>query len=153
EGMPILLDATERDLPYTILPMRCLNEQGLLISSITPDWIDIATKAKSKTTVSAQLALAPSGALKGKLEFTLDGYEAFKARQDFRKKGEEDYLKKFFQNQSWEVTKTDIQNVQEPAIPLKQVHEVTLAGESDEPNNIIYINPFVAWKAEDNPFK
>jgi len=152
-GKPVLLDATEKFLPYAILPMRCLNSQGLMISTITPDWIDIAPKAKARTVVEANLMLDPGGGMKGKMQFTFDGYDAFKMRKEYHTKGEDGYIKSFFQSKDWQIEKNEFQNVKELSLPLKEIHEVSIGEHSSVAGDIIYLNPFVHSKEAANPFK
>ncbi|HLZ16164.1 MAG TPA: DUF3857 domain-containing protein, partial [Cyclobacteriaceae bacterium] len=72
----LLLDATEKYLPYDVLPSRCLNGRGLRISKTNFGWIDITSKAKEKTYINADLVLTDAGKLEGKITYALDGYDA-----------------------------------------------------------------------------
>lgn len=72
----LLLDATDKYLPMNILPERCLNGQGLVISKTNHGWINIEPKAKARTVVNADLALSETGELKGKVIYSYEGYDA-----------------------------------------------------------------------------
>ena len=50
-----LLDATEPFLPMELLPDRCLNGQGMVVSKLNHGWVNLETKAKSKTVITADL--------------------------------------------------------------------------------------------------
>jgi hypothetical protein len=132
--------------------MRCLNGQGLMISTLTPDWIDVVPKAKARTVVDANLILDPNGGMQGKLLFTFDGYDAYKMRKEYHTKGEEEYIKALFQIKDWQIEKSEFQNVQELSLPLKEVHDVRIEPSSVS-GDIIYLNPMVHSKEEANPFK
>jgi hypothetical protein len=153
-GKMILLDATEKYLPANVLPERCLNGQGLLISrNSRHGWIDLQSKAKSKTTISADLLLEEDGALKGKLNFTRDGYDALRMRKDFVTKGEESYLKDVTKSRSWQIEKSEFKDIKNIDLAAKESHDLSIQEHASVAGNVIYINPFVIAQLESNPFK
>jgi hypothetical protein len=152
-GKTMLLDATDRHLPMTVLPKRCLNGTGLLISKVNHGWIPIETKTKARTMINADLALDAQAILKGKLSFVYDGYDAHKIREGYFKKGEEDFLKGFLSNRLWTVEKTEFQNVNDVNVSAKQIHDVIINEHATTAGDVIYINPFVTNQLKDNVFK
>lgn len=153
DGKPLLLDATERYLPIGILPERCLNGQGLIISKNFHGWISLETKTKARTVINADLLLDNSGDLKGSISYTRDGYDAVPMRKNFFSKGEVEYVKNFTASRmNWHITKSNFENMDDISKPAKEHHEllinenVTLAGSQ------MYINPFVTDQLEKNPF-
>jgi hypothetical protein len=152
DGVPILLDATEKYLPFTVLPMRCLNGQGLMVSNISPTWIDLSSATKARTVVDANLSMDNEGVLSGKLQFTHGGYDAFKMRKEYHLKGEDEYVKAFSQIKNWQVEKSEFQNVKDLNLSVKESHQVSNNEHSSMAGDIIYINPFVRSAEEINPF-
>ncbi|MFM9837111.1 MAG: DUF3857 domain-containing protein [Cyclobacteriaceae bacterium] len=153
DGKTILLDATEKYLPFDILPSRCMNGQGLVISKKNHGWVTISTKAKAKTIVSADLALAADGELKGKIQYTRDGYDAEAMRESYNKKGEATYVKDFLASKQWQVEKSAFQDVKDLSKSVKESHEVSISEHSSAAGDVIYINPFVTSQEQENPFK
>ena len=149
----LLLDATEKYLPYNTLPSRCLNGQGLVISKTNHGWIDIASKAKSKTTTSLDLVLADDGSLKGKIQFMRDGYDAHEMREELLTKGEAEYVKKNTANKPWQIEKTEFQDVKDMEKPAKEIHAVQIDDHVTVAGDVMYINPYVLPQVDDNPFK
>ena len=149
----VFLDATERFLPVNVLPERCLNGEGLVISKTRHGWIKLETKAKAKTSVNAELTIEDTGDLKGKLAYARDGYDAISMRNSYISKGEEAYVKDFLGTRSWEVNKTEFQNIQEIDKSTKENHELTIREHATAAGDVIYINPFVTSQIVDNPFK
>lgn len=149
----ILLDATEKLLPMHILPDRCLNGEGLVISSTVHGWTKIETKAKARTVVSADFNLKEDGELKGKLKFTRDGYDAFAMRKSYQSKGEQQYLKDLLGEKTWQVEKTEFQKVKDINLPVEEQHELTISAHASVAGDAIYINPFVTQRVEENPFR
>jgi hypothetical protein len=153
DGKKYMLDATDKLLPMGVLPERCLNGQGLIISETNHDWTSLTTKVKARTAVAAELALDDSGDLKGKINFSRDGYDAHKMRKAFSSKGEETYVKDALSGRSWEVEKTEFQDLEEISKPAKEIHELTIREHITKAGDIMYINPFVTGQLESNPFK
>ncbi len=153
DGKTILLDATEKYLPFDVLPSRCLNGQGLVISKKNHGWVTISTRAKAKTIVSVDLALAVDGELKGKIQYTRDGYDAETMRESFNKKGEATYVKDFLATKQWQVEKSAFQDIKDLSKSVKESHEVSLSEHSSSAGDVIYINPFVTSQVQENPFK
>lgn len=149
----ILLDATEKYLPLDILPDRCLNGQGLIISKINHGWIDLETKFKSKTIITTDLSLTHEGMLKGRVDYIRDGYDAFTMRKNLFKQGEEMYKEQLYDGKPWEVSSCRFENMEEIDKPAKEIHEVAISEYATVTNDAIYINPFITAQLKENPFK
>jgi hypothetical protein len=149
----LFLDATEKYLPMGILPERCLNGQGLVISKTSHGWIDIESKIKARTVVSSELALKETGEINGKVNFTWDGYDALRLRTEYQKKGQEEYLKSFLSDKNWEITKSEFQYVKEIERSAQQVHEFSSGDYGTLAGDVIYLNPFIATQTKENIFK
>ncbi|HTJ48931.1 MAG TPA: DUF3857 and transglutaminase domain-containing protein [Cyclobacteriaceae bacterium] len=153
EDKTLLLDATEKYLPMDILPERCLNGQGLVVSKLNRGWIDVVSNAKSKTSITAEMMLTDKGDLKGKLQYSRDGYDAYDMRKSYHKDGEEAYLKDFLGTKTWQVDKSEFQNMKDLKVQAKEIHEVVIPEHASTTGNVIYINPFLEGNMSENPFK
>lgn len=149
----LFLDATEKYLPMGILPQRCLNGQGLVISKTNHGWIDIDAKAKARTVINSEFSLNENGELKGKVNWTCDGYDAYQLRCDYHKKGEGDFVKEFLSDKNWEISKSEFQNINEIERHAQQSHEFSVTEYGTVAGNIIYLNPFVTGQTKENIFK
>ena len=149
----LFLDATEKYLPMGILPERCLNGQGLAISKTNHGWINIEPKAKARTVVNSDISLSEDGALKGKVKFSREGYDAHKLRVEYLKKGESDYLTEFLADKNWEISKTEFQNIKEIENNAQQMHEFSINDYSTLAGDVIYLNPFFTAQTKENVFK
>jgi hypothetical protein len=148
----LLLDATDRYLPMTTLPARCLNGQGLIVSKVDRGWMDINSKVKAKTVTSADFTLSETGELKGTLGFTHDGYNASAMRKAYFKKGEETYLKEA-KSSTWGVEKSEFADLKDFDKSAKVKHSLTIAEGATVAGDVIYITPIITDKIEENPFK
>ncbi len=149
----LLLDATEKHLPYTIIPERCLNGQGLVISKTNHGWINIDPKAKAKSIVSADLKVSADAEINGTINISDDGYNALDTRKDYHSKGEKDFTKDFLNEKRWTATKSEFVNVTDLSKPISQTHGITIQDHASPAGNVIYLNPFVTSQLKGNPFK
>lgn len=148
-----LLDATERLLPTGMLPERCLNGNGFLVSKDGYQWVKLQSNTKSRTVVNADLKLDGSGDLIGKLQIDRGGYDALTNRKKYQSKDEAEYVKDFLAGRSWEVTKTEIGNVKDINQPLKETYELIINEHVVSTPDALYFNPLLVHKIEENPFK
>ncbi len=148
----LMLDATEKYLPYDVLPERCLNYDGFVIDQPGPRWIKINSTTKASTTVNGDLKINENGDLQGKLVFDRGGYDALDARRDYEVKGKDAYIKHFLRDKTWQIEKSEIQNVGEMGKPFTEAYEVVINDVTTRAGALMYINPFVALREETNPF-
>jgi hypothetical protein len=149
----LTLDATDKYLPIGVLPERCLNGPALIISKTNHGWINVDAKTKSRTVVSTDLTLKESGELTGRVNYTFDGYDAHRVRKDYFAEGETDYLKKFMEDKTWEIQKSEFQNLKEIDQNAKQLHELIINEHCTLAGNVIYLNPYVTSQIKENVFK
>ena len=151
-----LLDATEPLLPFGMLPLRCLNDQGRVFSLDKPSyWIDMTTPQREKTTYSIDLTLQDDGKLKGTLTRFSTGYSAFLKRAEVKKFNSTD---EYFDHVSGDIhgikfTKSSISNVDSLDNPIAETYQVELNPSDKMVNNRIGLSPFLIEQIKTNPFK
>jgi len=148
----MLIDGTDRNLPMTSLPKRCLNGSGLIISKEGSDWIPITT-GKSRTVVGGEFKINSSGELTGKLNIARDGHAGGSMRESYLDLGKEKYLTESFGKKSWEIAKSDFVNVDNPKESVKELHDLVIRDHAQVSGDMIYLNPYVMGRMEENPFK
>jgi len=149
----IFLDATDKHLPMQLLPERCLNGEGLVISATNHGWVNIETKSKTRTAVSGEFAVVDDGSLTGKMSYNSDGYDAHRYRKAFNAKGEQEFVKDFMADKPWTVEKSEFQNVKEIDQNLVQTHNIKVQEQATVAGEMMYINPFVDMQVKENLFK
>ena len=149
----ILLDATQKLLPIGVLPERCLNGQGLVISKNGYSWVPLTTPTKSRTLTSADLTLSDGGDFSGKISIDRTGYFAERERRKYISKGEVEYIKSFIGSRPWQVSKSNFENTNQLSASLKENHEINIGEHSTVAGDLIYFNPFFLYRVEENPFK
>jgi transglutaminase-like putative cysteine protease len=148
-----LLDATEKLLPIGMLPERCLNGNGLAISKEGFQWLNLQTATKSRTVMNVDLALVASGELNGKLIIERGGYDGLASRKRYLTEEEKEYVKDFVGGNSWEITQKEITNVKEIHLPMKETYELVMSEQITSAGDVIYLNPLLLERIEENPFK
>jgi len=150
----VLLDATDRLLPTGVVPERCLNGRGLVISgSSGVSWVDLKSPFKSRAFYNTNLTLDPDGALKGTIQVDRSGYYAQSKRKSYLSSGEDEYVKALIAGRSWTVEKSEFINAKDVSEPFKETHDVVIDNHVTTAGDLMYINPFLFLKAEQNPFK
>ncbi|HEX6227228.1 MAG TPA: transglutaminase domain-containing protein, partial [Chryseolinea sp.] len=152
-GKQILLDATDKLLPVGIIPERCLNGNGLVISKQGYRWAKLVTPLKTKSFLTAELTLDADAILKGKISFDRVGYSAHRSRKSFLSKAENDYIKDVIGTHSWEISKSEFLNAKNIDQTFKETHEVTINDHVTTAGDVIYLNPFIEMQEVENPFK
>lgn len=150
---PIFLDATEKYLPINVLPERCLNGEGLLTSRFNFGWITLTSKVKSKSTITATLAMEEDMNLKGTVSYVRNGYDAQAARERYQDMGNEEYLKDFFSGKTWEVESSAIENMDSLQKDVRETHHVSITDQISTAGDVVYVNPFTTAQIQENPFR
>jgi hypothetical protein len=148
----LYLDATEKYLPMNVLPQRCLNGEGLLVSKINTGWVNLDAKGRARTVIDAVLTLSNDGSMDGKLQYALHGYDGSNSRKAFFKEGEENYFKTASPN-TWEIKSKAFENSTDITKPAIKKLEVTIPSHASIAGDQIYINPFVTQQLTENPFR
>ena len=152
DGKIMLIDATERLLPMDMLPERCLNDKGLVISKTNSRWIGLTSSAKSRTTVVAKLNLSDSQ-LDGTIEYSRSGYDAMNVRKAFLSKGKQEYVKVSLGTKGWDITNSEFKSFDDIDGNPVESHVISIPDHVNEAGNVIYIDPFITSKTSENPFK
>lgn len=148
----ILLDATDKYLPMNALPLRCMNEVGLLIDENKAEWIPIQS-TRSRLTVTTNVTISELGELIGDLKINREGIAASNCRSTIKTKGEKDYVKDLFSGKSWEVQKSSFENIDNGNGAITEAHTIAITDHIQDVGERIYFNPLVYGIQEDNPFK
>lgn len=148
----ILLDATDKFLPMNALPLRCMNEVGLLIDEQEAEWIPIEA-TRSRLAVTTNVTINESGELIGDLKINREGIAASNCRNTIKSKGEKDYVKDLFSGKSWEVQESSFENIENGSGALSEAHTIAITDHLQDVGERIFFNPLVYGIQEDNPFK
>ena len=154
DSKSVLLDATEKDFPFGLLPYRCLNQRGYAISKIRPGWVDLhPSKGMDKSTMCL-LSLDEQGNMDGSINHKNDGYSALNIRNKIRQDGEDKYVENMkSMHSNWTVNTVEINSPAEINQPVKEKIELNISNAAEALGNVIYINPILTGKIDENPLK
>jgi len=150
----ILLDATEKNMPFGLLPTRCLNQRGYTISETKPGWVDLVPQKGYDRTAMCVVSLDEEGKLSGSVSYKYDGYSGLDLREKLRNNGEEKVVENFASaHPDWSIKKMDFEGEEEIGEPVKEIIELDINGKGEAMGDMIYIDPILTGKIEENPFK
>lgn len=150
-----LLDATEPLLPFGMLPMRCLNDQGRVMSLDKPSyWIDMASPEKQTNTVILDLTLQPDGKIKGTMTHYSIGYEAYEKRKEIKNfNSVDEYVENLGEHSKFKILSSTISNVDSLDQPMFEKYEIEVKEYDSMDHDRFRFNPSVIDRLQVNPFK
>lgn len=153
DGNRILLDATEQYCAPNMLPLRCINDKGRLISSPGTFFVDIESKTTSQSMTRIKATLNDEGVISGNINLAYTGNKALKERSRFNSKTEDEILELIDEEYtSMNVESAEIHNLSDLGKRFLNVLEVEMVDELDMNSELIYINPFLMDQIKSNPF-
>jgi hypothetical protein len=151
-----LLDATDPMLPFGLLPLDCINDQGRVMSMDKPSyWIDLVASEKKTRTYALDLTLQEDGKIKGTMINYSSGYEAFEKRKAIKRYNTVDEYVDALDNRlkKIKILKSDIKNLDSLDKPLVEKYEIEIDIYNDLNRNRLSFNPFLIDRIAENPFK
>ncbi len=143
-GKSYLLDATDKDLPFGVLPYRCLNYYGRVMDFKKGSyWYDIVPDNQNRMIFRSQVAFDQEEDLvKGTFDSFQTGYFALSKRKQMRNTTEDEYLSKIEEssNDDIEIVEYTLKENQSNAKTVAERFQFEWEGTmgSDQ----IYFNPF-----------
>ncbi|MGV3508210.1 MAG: DUF3857 domain-containing protein [Sphingobacteriaceae bacterium] len=153
DGTSYLLDATDPMLPFGLLPLRCINDKGRVISFDKPStWIDLTASQKESKSINMDLTVDETGKVKGNMRISSAGYEAYNKRYAIKKFNSVDEYVEDLDERYPKIrfTKSDIKNIDSLEQALTESFEIEINAQNNE---LITVNPFFMNRIAENPFK
>jgi hypothetical protein len=150
------LDATEPLLSFGMLPMRCLNDQGRVMSLDKPSyWVDMITQQKENDTYQLDLTLQNDGKIKGTITHYNMGYSAYLKRKEIKKFNSVDEYIESINEQStkFKIVSSQIDNLDSLDKPLLEVFTVEIKEYNSTDHSRLSFNPYMQGRITENPFK
>ncbi len=152
DNKPVLMDATEPNLPAGLLPYRCLNGKGVLVKTDLSEDIEL-TNVPSGTNTMATLEIQ-HGKLTGKILNKLIGLDAFDFRQEVKKAGGQNAQFKLLKEKSEgiEYLSYSYPKIDSIYSDVNKTYDVNIESNGDEDASILYIYPMATKRMTKNPF-
>jgi len=156
DGKEYLLDATEKYLPFGMLPERCLNVKGRTYDqTVDGRWVSLDPVQKENQLTGYDLVLGDNLVLKGKIQKSKDEYSAYNFRCKFKEfASEESYINDIeAKNPGLTVKDYKLSNIDSIGSPTSEEYEVEITNKAERVNDLIMVYPFMLERLTENPFK
>ena len=150
----ILLDATDKYLPYTMLPKHCLNYNGQIISTTWSKPVDLTPQKGSLKSTMINLRLTDDLKLVGTYLCKRSDYAAYSFRKKYHRfSSEEELVDKIEdENPGLKITTAKFENIDDIYTDVRITYEVEIDNAVTAIDNEIYIDPLVFEKIKENLF-
>jgi hypothetical protein len=150
-----LLDATEKDGAYNLLPPRCINGQGRIISETSTDWIDLNSTQRYEFTNVIKATIGSDGLIKGNMQRSYGNYAALNKRIEVRgSKDNEEYIRNLeSSNKGLTVNSFELIGIDSLSKPFKENLDVEISDYAQIAGNIISLTPLLYDQWTSNPFR
>ncbi|QJD94820.1 DUF3857 domain-containing protein [Mucilaginibacter robiniae] len=155
-GTSYLLDATDPLLPFGLLPVDCINDQGRVLSLNKPSyWIDLKATQKKSSFMILDLTLQNNGKLTGTLIDYSKGYEAYNGRRAIKKfNSVDEYVENLDEKMpKIKILKSEVENVDSLDATLVEKYNIEIDAYDNLNHERLAFNPFIIHKLVENPFK
>lgn len=155
-GQSYLLDATEPLLPFGLLPLRCINGEGRVMSLDKASyWTELTASQKESRVCSMDLVLGDDGKIKGKAIFISSGYAGFNKREAIKKYSSTDeYVEKMAEKMpKIKITHSAIENIDSLDLSLTEEYDIEINAFDGLNRDRLLFNPYILDRVTENPFK
>jgi len=151
DGKSVLADATDSYCPNYLIPIRCLNDQGLVIEKDSEHWVELTSEKQSVIRHSFKTNFTEN-ADSMHIEFKINttNYQAI----NLRKKYQKDYgnLEEYITERNFTLMDSiEIENYYDKEEPF--IFSTKVSYQTEKIADKLYIAPFFEFPATANPFK
>ncbi|KAB7529364.1 DUF3857 domain-containing protein [Flagellimonas olearia] len=153
DGKEYLLDATEKEMPFGMLPYRCLNYYGRVMDLDGESyWYDILPEKNNSRSIQVKTELKDGKAV-GTLDDITMGYEAFFKRDQVAKTSEEKYLGEMERELDDDFVIQTYETNSEKSDERTLVEHFEFELRNINMDATVFLNPFLVRFFAANPFK
>jgi hypothetical protein len=155
ENDTLLLDATEENCPYYLLPIRALNGQAQFMDETKSGWVQLVAAKKDKQMDVYSLSIGDDMSVKGNLTFLKGDYAALDFRNDYEKfNSDDEYLAEFVKDKKGiKVISHKIDNLDSLYKPINEEFQIVSNNSVSEIDGELYIIPLLFEQIRENPFR
>ncbi len=150
-----VMDATEKHIPFYLLPQRCINGDGRLIAETYSRWVNLEAYSDNFVHTESDVTVKPCGSIHTMLQRNKQNYTRLGLEETFRNfDREEDFLDDFESDHpGMELLDFAMVNKDDWSQPLVTSYEFEIPDIDNNPKDILYINPLIIDQMESNPFR
>ena len=148
DGKTIIADATDPLCQVSRIPIKCINDKGLLVKKGNTEWVSLQVNTPSEQTF--ELKINPSETeSNANLKVGLNEYLAYSYRRAYGKS--DSLLKAAYIKSGYDPENIDVKIVSASDLDKPYSYECTFRNISETINNKIYVAPFLSESYTSNP--
>ncbi len=155
DGKVYLLDATDKISSVDFMPVRALNQYGIMIKKDgSSAEVELMPKSNSHRVTNMMASINAEGEAIGKVRnqyLEYSGYVFRDQNNEISNQSLSEQLERSYQG--LEISEYDIQNSREPAKPLIENYAFKSTNSVEIIGNKMYVSPFMFFTMTENPFK
>jgi hypothetical protein len=149
-----LMDATDPLSEINLLPVRCLNDKGKIVSQTKSDWVNLMDYKPYIFKSNYELSFDENFKLEGERTLNLEDYAAYSYSGKIKKFNDLDDFARDIEKTDPNLSIEDIELERDSVSNhLKLRYHVTLNSSINSGSGIIYFSPFIQSYYNENPFK
>ncbi len=151
----VLIDGTDKQAPYYILPQYCINGLGRICKKDTTNWVKLTNNIKYQKQSLYVLQLDESDFnLKGKVNHIYKNYAAYEFRKKYNRfETHNKYLRSLTDSIDGLIIDYDtLINLNDVYKPVKEKADIVIQNQAFMSNNLVYLN-LLPDRLKENPFK
>lgn len=151
----LLMDATDVNCPYNLLPANSLNGKGRLVTQGEGEWVDLYTQTPKKETYIANLIMDEEFNLSGSLTYKADDYGAVHFRKNYNARENEESFITWLEAELKDAKITDfkVENLDSLSQPVVFKTNISLKNRINAAGDMAFLNPMVINRTVENIFK
>lgn len=155
DGKLFLLDATEKNNPWFLLPERCLNGQGRVVSERRSDWVELVPYEENHTFTRTLLKVHPDGSMTAEVKKNKTNYHRLKHQKLLSEFSSTEAFMDDYESsaQGFELTDYQIGNLNDWSKPLESTYQFEVPALDNTPKEVIYLHPLLNDRYDSNPFR
>lgn len=153
-----VMDATDDNLPFYLLPERAINSEGRIISKKfgRSGFIDISLQNQAVEKEISQLMIAPNGIIQARTTLQATQHIAAEMAYEYNKHQNDEAFIEAFESEhtGFDLIEINHNNLKDWFKPFEQVYryDIKPLDETAE-QDVLYIQPMLFSRLESNPFK
>jgi len=152
DGKDILMDPGVGDLPFGMLPLKCLNGQAMPVSSYFR-WVPLSSSASNFIYHTGQFDIDEDGIVSGKLQVVRRGYNAHSFRSKYDEDPEE-YVDNFAsRHDTWIIDQHEVSGLEDCEENIKHNLEIEIEDQAELLDDLVLFNPMIQGRVNENPFE
>lgn len=155
DGKYLLMDATDKNCPYNLLPPQCLNGKGRIVVQGEGKWVDLYSTKQWDELYLVNLNFDEDFNLSGKLVYKAQDYAALSFRKRYKKEeSEKDFVVELENDlEGAEFTDYEIENIDSLQKPIKMTVDIVFKNKVNKAGDMVFFNPKLIDLMTKNVFK